>query len=177
MLRLLVYRPHRRQSVEPNRRDRRRHCPSLSSADSKSQKKNKTGCDFSSADCESSGMSQDEFNSLLKRHAGLIYRVALTYCRNPTDREDVIQEIAVQLWKSLDHYDKRFRESTWIYRIAINVAISFHRRERRHSQQRTSIDGSGEAIAATPIEPNQDLELLMRHVEELADMDRALILL
>lgn len=122
-------------------------------------------------------MSQDEFNSLLKRHAGLIYRVALTYCRNPTDREDVIQEIAVQLWKSLDHYDKRFRESTWIYRIAINVAISFHRRERRHSQQRTSIDGSGEAIAATPIEPNHDLELLMRHVEELADMDRALILL
>lgn len=122
-------------------------------------------------------MSQDEFNSLLKRHAGLIYRVALTYCRNPTDREDVIQEIAVQLWKSLEHYDNRFKESTWIYRIAINVAISFHRRERRHSQQRTSIDASGESIAAAPIEPNHDLERLMRHVEELADMDRALILL
>ncbi|MFN9713924.1 MAG: RNA polymerase sigma factor [Planctomycetota bacterium] len=123
-------------------------------------------------------MSQDEFNSFLKRHAGLIYKVAFTYCRNPADREDVIQEIAIQLWKSLDRYDDRFNETTWIYRIAINVAISFHRRERRHSQLRKSIDdASAGMIAAPSTEPNHGLELLMHCVEDLADMERALILL
>ncbi len=68
-----------------------------------------------------------QFTNLLRRHAGLIHKVAYAYCRNATDRDDVIQEIAIQLWRSRDRYDVRFKETTWIYRIAINVAIAEYR--------------------------------------------------
>lgn len=134
-------------------------------------------CDLATIGRESFGMSIDQFHRLLQQHAGLIYKVALTYCRNQTDREDVIQEIAIELWRSLDRYDARYKETTWIYRIAINVAVSFHRRERRHNQRRELFDSSVFTIAAPSTESNPDLELLMRCVDELGDLDRALVLL
>ena len=77
-------------------------------------------------------MDPQTFTDLFRRHAGLIHKIAYAYCRDATDREDVVQEIAVQIWRSWHRYDGSFKESTWIYRIALNVAISFHRRERRH---------------------------------------------
>lgn len=139
---------------------------------------NTSGCViFPSPAANHNCMHIDQFNSLLQRHAGLIYKVAFTYCRNPTNREDVIQEIAMQLWRSRGRYDDRYKETTWIYRIAINVAVSFHRRERRHIQQRASLDRSAFTIAAPTTEPNQHLELLMRCIDELGDLEKALVLL
>src|ERR1041384_4776780 len=85
-------------------------------------------------------MDASEFTALLRRHAGLIHRIAYAYCRNATDREDLVQEVAVQLWRARERYDARYRETTWIYRVAINVAISAYRREKRHHERRSSID-------------------------------------
>ena len=122
-------------------------------------------------------MDIDQFTNLLLRHAGLIHKVAYAYCRNATDRDDVIQEIAMQLWRSRDRYDDRFKETTWIYRIAINVAVSFHRRERQHSQRRVSLEGPAITIASRSAEPNQDVGLLMQCIDELGELDKALVLL
>ncbi len=122
-------------------------------------------------------MDIDQFTNLLRRHAGLIHKVAYAYCRNATDRDDVIQEIAIQLWRSRDRYDDRFKETTWIYRIAINVAVSFHRREHRHSRRHVSLEGAAITIAAPLAEHNQDLELLMRWIDDLGELDKALVLL
>src|SRR6185503_15021749 len=72
-------------------------------------------------------MEAQELTDLIRRHAGLIHRVAHAYCRNAADREDVVQEVAVALWRSRHRYDERWKETTWVYRIAFNVAISFHR--------------------------------------------------
>src|SRR5580765_1049315 len=112
-------------------------------------------------------MDVEQYTQLLLRHAGLIHRVAYAYCRNAMDRDDVIQEIAMQLWRSRDRYDDRFKETTWIYRIAINVAVSFHRRERRHSQRRVWLDDPAITIAAPSVEPNPDVEHLMRCIDDL----------
>lgn len=122
-------------------------------------------------------MDIDQYTNLLLRHAGLIHKVAYGYCRDTTDRDDVIQEIAMQLWRSRDRYDDRFKETTWIYRIAINVAISFHRRERRHRHQRLSLESPAITIAAPSAEPNQDVELLMRCIDDLDQLDKAMVLL
>ncbi|MBI5759884.1 MAG: sigma-70 family RNA polymerase sigma factor [Planctomycetales bacterium] len=122
-------------------------------------------------------MDISQFTNLLRRHTGLIHKVAYAYCPNATDRDDVIQEIAIQLWRSRDRYDVRFKETTWIYRIAINVAISFHRRERRHSDRRVSLEGSAITIAVPSVEPSQDVELLMRCIDDLGELDKALVLL
>ena len=69
------------------------------------------------------------FEALLDEHKCILYKICHLYCRNPDDREDLAQEIAVQLWRSFDTFDPRLRFSTWMYRVALNVAISFYRRE------------------------------------------------
>lgn len=115
-------------------------------------------------------MDSTEFTALIRRHAGLIHKIAHAYCRNATDREDVVQEIAVQLWRSRDRYDPRFRETTWIYRIALNVAISFHRRERRHHDRATPADEH--AIVVEPVEPGDEVQRLLRCIDDLGPLDR-----
>ena len=113
--------------------------------------------------------------ALVRRHAGLIHKIAWAYCRDATDREDVVQEIAVQLWRAGGRYDGRVRESTWVYRIALNVAISFHRRERRHRQGREPIEEHAISIAAEEV--TDGVRLLRRLVDELGPLDKALVLL
>jgi RNA polymerase sigma-70 factor (ECF subfamily) len=123
-------------------------------------------------------MEAPEFTDLLRQHAKLIHKVAFAYCREASDREDVVQEIAVQLWRSRDRYDERRKQTTWVYRIALNVAISFHRRERRHRERRLSDEGHLITVAATPeAEPGQELELLLRCIDDLSALDKALVLL
>src|SRR5580704_2264270 len=72
---------------------------------------------------------QERFLNLMEDHKKILYKVCRSYCRNPGDRDDLAQEIIVQLWRSFRGFDERVRFSTWMYRIALNVAISFYRRE------------------------------------------------
>ncbi len=121
-------------------------------------------------------MDVAELTALLRRHAGLIHKIAYAYCRNAADREDVVQEIAVQLWRARGGYDARYRETTWIYRIALNVAISFYRRERRHREGSESLEAAA-VVAAEPVELAGDVQLLLRFIAELGALDKALVLL
>ncbi len=69
---------------------------------------------------------QDRFQTLLETHRGIVFKVAGMYGRQAEDRHDIEQEICLQLWKSFPRYDERRAAfSTWMYRIALNVAISF----------------------------------------------------
>src|SRR5580700_10033503 len=72
---------------------------------------------------------QDRFQALVEDHKKILYKVCNSYCKNPGDRDDLAQEIIAQLWRSFRAFDERARFSTWMYRIALNVAISFYRRE------------------------------------------------
>jgi RNA polymerase sigma-70 factor (ECF subfamily) len=122
-------------------------------------------------------METPQLIDLLRRHGRLIQKIAYAYCRNAADREDIVQEVAVQLWRSHDRYDARFRETTWIYRIALNVAISFHRRERRHVDRHLPLELHAVAIAATEVAPGDDVQLLLRCIDDLGALDKALVLL
>lgn len=122
-------------------------------------------------------MDIHQFTNLLRKHAGLIHKISYAYCRDATDREDLIQEIAMQLWRSRERYDARFKETTWIYRIAINVAISFYRRELRHNKGRTSLEGPAITIAAPSVEPSEEVERLMQCIDDLSELDKAIVLL
>ena len=123
-------------------------------------------------------MEASPFADLIRRNAGLIHKIAHAWCRDATDREDVVQEILVQLWRSAHRYDPRFRETTWVYRVALNVAISFHRRERRHRERRLPLEEHAITAAAGPgVEPAEDVQLLLRCVDDLGPCDKALVLL
>jgi len=63
------------------------------------------------------------FLARMREHAGIVRKVAASYSRNESDRRDLEQEILAQLWKAFPSHDERRPFSTWMYRVALNVAI------------------------------------------------------
>ena len=127
--------------------------------------------------------TQDRFLGLLDEHRRILFKVARAYGRGAADREDLIQEMALQLWRSFGRYDARLRFSTWMYRVALNVAISHARGESRRSRaSAASGDGlSAESILAIaapePAAQEEDLKRLNDLIAALGPLDRALVLL
>jgi RNA polymerase sigma-70 factor (ECF subfamily) len=121
------------------------------------------------------------FESLLREHRKLIFKVAAIYARGPEDRRDLAQEIATQLWRSFHRYDeRRAKFSTWMYRVALNVAISQVRREPWTKANRfESLDERHlETIAGEPAATEDErLEALYAFIGRLDAPNRALILL
>lgn len=72
------------------------------------------------------------FERWLKNHAGLVFKVARSFTSSDTDRDDLLQEILLQLWRSLPRFEGRARESTWIYRVALNAALAWRRTENKY---------------------------------------------
>lgn len=123
---------------------------------------------------------QDRFLILLDEHKKILFKVASSYCRNTADRQDLVQEMVVQLWRSFDRYDERYRFSTWMYRIALNVAISFYRGEARRSRFHVPADDTLLEIRAEApgsATSDDDLRLLQHFTEQLDELDRALVIL
>ncbi|MGB5940251.1 MAG: sigma-70 family RNA polymerase sigma factor [Rhodanobacter sp.] len=123
---------------------------------------------------------QQRFESLLHEHRRIVFKVAGLYSRSAADRDDLVQEISAQLWRSFGSYDEgRAKFSTWLYRIALNVAISQARRwpeaDRFEPLEAHHLEtvGGGEPI------PEQDerLTALYAFIGQLDPLNRALILL
>ncbi len=122
---------------------------------------------------------KDTFLKMLEQHKALIHKVSYSYCKQSEDRKDLTQEIIIQLWASFETYDPQYQYSTWIYRIALNTAISYY---RKHQNRRERIETTAPIfeIKTTSEEienDNPDLEILHSLIEKLADIDRALFLL
>lgn len=122
-------------------------------------------------------MENAEFIELLRSHTALIHRIAGAYGRDSADKNDVAQEIIVQLWRSRARYDPRFALSTWIYRIAFNVAISWTRREQRH-RRAEPLDAHLLTLTHSPPDaPHEDIMTLHACIAEFDELSRALVLL
>lgn len=121
--------------------------------------------------------NEGRFVELLEGHERILWKVAGSYCRNEADRNDLAQEIAVQLWRSFDRYDERYRFSTWMYRVAMNVAISFVRSEQRRTRDEVPFDEP--AVASVPAAPpeSDDVRQLRAFIDDLDPMNKALIIL
>ena len=119
------------------------------------------------------------FLKVIDTNKGIIYKVANSYCRDEENRKDLIQEIILQLWLSFPKYDPSFKISTWMYRIALNVSISFYRKENRFDQISQPLNDGIISIQAEgrPVDQEEDIELLQKLIRELKEIDRAVILL
>jgi RNA polymerase sigma factor (sigma-70 family) len=122
--------------------------------------------------------SRDAFVDRIDRHRGILLKVAGAFSRNPVDREDLLQEITVALWRAHDRFDARSSFSTWMYRVAMNVAISFQRSETRKSRLVPADNSLFETIAQPRDEPADDrLALIRELIRRLDPPNRALMLL
>lgn len=123
--------------------------------------------------------AEAQFAELLERHRGIVFKVAATYCRNRADREDVAQEIVTQLWRSFPKFDATRTFSTWMYRIALNVAISFVRTNSVRERHTVALDETHdvEDASAGPPEEDERGRLLHAFIDRLDALNRALLLL
>ena len=118
--------------------------------------------------------------NLLQRiqdNKGILYKISSSYCRNAGDREDLMQEMVYQLWRSGERFDDNQKFSTWMYRIALNVAISFYRKANRSgvtveldAEANLTDDGANEVL-------EERIEVLQRFIRALNELDKALMIL
>ncbi len=127
-----------------------------------------------------SASAADAFTALLREHAGIIHKVALGYTSSFADRQDLSQEITLQLWRAYPRYSPDRPFSTWMYRVALNVAISFLRRYTHPVRQTISIEEEKIDLAdesAEPSEPDERIAILQQLIRSFPPLDRALLLL
>ena len=122
-----------------------------------------------------------DFPSVLHQHQPLLRRVARLYEQDPDNRQDLLQEITVQLWRAWPRYVPRpeVKLSTWLYRVALNVAISsLRQRTRRPAPERLGdrIPDLPETTTDSAYGPDE-LAWLYRSIEHLSAVDKAFVLL
>ena len=120
---------------------------------------------------------KSNFIRLIKEHKDLIFKVAAFYTNNQEDRDDLYQEIVYQLWKSFESFKGQSKISTWMYRVAMNTAIYFLKKEKRGIKT-TSID---KEIFELPEAYNGDSEdrikILYEQIQQLNLLEKGIMLL
>jgi len=124
---------------------------------------------------------KDTFITTIDSHKKIIYKIVNSYCQNKEDRKDLEQEIIIQLWNSFDKYNAEYKYSTWMYRIALNVAISFYRKEKKSPVNNDfykedsiySIADENENDTAL----DYNIKLLKEFINNLNELNKALMLL
>lgn len=120
-----------------------------------------------------------DFEARLQAHAGIVRKVAGSYAWNPHDRDDLMQDIVAALWQAWPRYDPARPFSTWMYRVALNVAISQVRGEARRRRHHVAYDADlhDAQAPAGDIEGDEKLALLQRAMQSLDPLNRALLML
>jgi RNA polymerase sigma-70 factor (ECF subfamily) len=114
-----------------------------------------------------------DFVDLINRHRKLIWKVCWMYGRMPQDRDDLFQEIVYRLWRAYPDFQGRSEFSTWLYRVALNTAITYDRQLRRKPEE--ALDERVDLAA--PNAPDERIELFYRAMQSLNDTDRALLVM
>src|SRR5262245_53328520 len=89
------------------------------------------------------------FGEWLATHKGILFKVVRAYAFEHADRQDLFQEIAIQVWRSVDAYRGESSVGTWMYRIALNAAISWTRKQDRHKGGKQPLDIVDGLLAAS----------------------------
>jgi RNA polymerase sigma-70 factor, ECF subfamily len=125
---------------------------------------------------------ESQFRRWLEEHTGLLLKVVRSFTTGPPDSDDLLQEILLQVWMSVPSFRAESKATTWLYRVALNTALAWKRRETKHKTRRTALPVTLEVVdhAPAPGEAQADresLEKLYEAVRALVPADRALVLL
>ena len=108
----------------------------------------------------------------------MLYKVCRVYCFTEEDRQDLFQEIVIQLWRSWPRFRGESKFSTWLYRIALNTAISDLRKQRRRP---SPVDIAGIPIPLQELphsgEEAEQLQQLYAAIDKLSEIEKALVML
>ncbi|WP_276089182.1 sigma-70 family RNA polymerase sigma factor [Pedobacter sp. JY14-1] len=120
-------------------------------------------------------VNEKDFLSEISRHQGIIRKICRVYRRTSEDQQDCFQETLLQLWKSFPSFRGDSKISTWIYRIALNVALTGFRKREPEITYSDMLPDSPEFVQAE--ETTRRQEWLIWAIRQLTEADRALLIL
>lgn len=119
---------------------------------------------------------EKEFAQLIKNNQGLIIKVSRLYTNSLEDEEDLFQEIVLQLWKSYDSFKGNSKISTWMYRVALNTAITLFRKKSK-SLQTNELDINLRDYEDDNDDKQQQISLLYQVIKTLPNVERAIVMM
>lgn len=117
-----------------------------------------------------------EFIQLIQQHSGIIHKVCSLYVEGKENRDDLFQEITLQAWKSYPRFQGNSLFSTWLYRVALNTAITYFKQQKRNPTHHAAEEFPELLDNDTNIREEQ-FEMMYRAIAQLTEVDKALVLL
>ena len=117
------------------------------------------------------------YTDMINQNQVLIYKIASLYTNNNEDREDLIQEIALQLWKSFDSFQSKSSLSTWLYRVGMNTAIQFLKKEKRQIKK-LKLGNEFSTMSNESQNSREDsIQQMLQKIQTLGALEKGIILL
>lgn len=121
---------------------------------------------------------EKRFINLINEHQGLIHKVCIMYEHDYDARNDLFQEIVLQLWKSFSTFRGEAKITTWMYRIALNTAISGYRKQSRHVKTEDLQEVHFNLTDRySGDEQEEDFQKLQWAIRQLSEIERAMIMM
>ncbi|MCX6320648.1 MAG: sigma-70 family RNA polymerase sigma factor [Bacteroidia bacterium] len=121
---------------------------------------------------------KDQFLDILEKNIGIILKIARAYAKTIQDKEDLINDITLELWKSFGKFKGDSKISTWIYRVALNTSMNYKR--KREKDRLFFFDDLKQIESLSWLIEQQDSsqsEILYQCIDELSELNKAIILL
>ena len=113
----------------------------------------------------------------MEKHKGIILKVTRMYCEHKENREDLFQDIIIQLWQAYPRFKNNSKVTTWMYRVALNTAISRIRKEKKKGQYHDAPDYALEIALQQHHQDDENIELLFKAIHLLSDIEKAVVML
>ncbi|MEJ7739515.1 MAG: sigma-70 family RNA polymerase sigma factor [Chitinophagaceae bacterium] len=121
---------------------------------------------------------EKEFIELINNNRALIFKVCNLYCRDNESRKDLFQEVVLQLWKSFPGFRRQSANSTWVYRVSLNTAISNFRKELKKPEKNALTVIEFEIPDMSGSTDDKEKEgILNLAIEKLTEIEKAVIML
>lgn len=115
---------------------------------------------------------QQIFETWINQYKGLLFKVVRTYAFTSNDREDLFQEIAIQVWHSIRTFKADAAVTTWLYRVALNTSFKWARKELRHQRGAETLENVQHILQENKQVMDDRLVWLYEEISRLDEVDR-----
>jgi len=122
-------------------------------------------------------MGSDFYTSFILPHAGIVIKICRAYTNSQEDFEDYYQEVCLQIWRSKDNFRQQCEWSTWLYKISLNVCLTYLKKAKNTEQHFVSDTLPPEAIVDSHDFADESVNQLYHAIRQLSELDRGIILL
>lgn len=122
-------------------------------------------------------MSSDFYTTQILPYAAIIIKICRAYTDTQEDFEDYYQEVCLQIWRSKDNFKEQSAWSTWIYRLSLNVCLTFLKKKKNNKQNAPSDLLPDEVLVDSRAFDDESLNQLYSAIRKLSEIDRGVILL